>query len=749
MQRTTIGIGIALTLGLLASASAGTGKRAIEFEGVQARAQEPQLMEKGMLRSDLRVLRGLRIREQVWLIAAPREVWDAQVARGLLAALDADPGRFGDFVQGLPSTVARSGPAIEGGQLRLKLTGHGDGLISVHLPALLSAAPDGGALLNAQHPNKAHLLAGFELNSGSSVTAVHVPRALRPLSRGLPPDVPLQPVSVGAGWVGLGEDAGSGDDARALRKELDRMTTLSSVGLEALRPWPRRSGNLADLLRSVRLKTQALAVPEGPSRTLTQRPTSYASETRTVRHPSRYVALAAPVAVAGDPGGAMMVLGVIGFYRPLLLSLEEAPLALDVDPVEFARAVHAGELPFVEDAGDVLFYAPWLTRWKAGQARAGKGKAWSPDEAREQIRGWADRYGLRGLVRAADGLLPLRMTAISEKDRAELIDSAQVARGQVFSEDVSAWLKHQEPGLKQGKQAPLWTYKAVNGGERIEASFSLPSGAVASAAGPSYLGGTARGGGGGGGGAESLGSSRGGGGSTSTSALAVEILDLYTASAFCPLGREADAGVELALDGLGEGQTARFKVEWDLMIAGRSVRRDAFEITREAGTHEVDFEISCPQDPGSGELELVLVDTEGNIAAEGTLAMDVRTAGGRSWPALRRPSAKSCVVPDLGGDGGEFSVSKTKGLTAEQVKAGVRGFQEQTLRCHEQSAARGQVQLELHVGCDGVVISSDVLDDGTGDAVFSECVADTFEYASFAAHDRDGGVVFVVPLRYD
>ncbi len=154
MQRTMIGIGIALTLGLLASASAGTGKRAIEFEGVQARAQEPQLMEKGMLRSDLRVLRGLRIREQVWLIAAPREVWDAQVARGLLAALDADPGRFGDFVQGLPSTVARSGPAIEGGQLRLKLTGHGDGLISVHLPALLSAAPDGGALLNAQHPNK-------------------------------------------------------------------------------------------------------------------------------------------------------------------------------------------------------------------------------------------------------------------------------------------------------------------------------------------------------------------------------------------------------------------------------------------------------------------------------------------------------------------------------------------------------------------------------------------------------------------
>jgi len=748
VQRTTVGIVAALTLALLAPASAGTGVRPIEFEGVAARDKDPQLMEKGMLRSDLRVLRGLRIREQVWMLAAPRETWDAEVVDGLLAALDADPAAFADFVQGLPSSVARSGPAIEGGQLRVKLTGNGDGLLSVHLPALLSAAPDGGPLLNTKHPNKAHLLAGLELNSSSTVTDVHLPRGLRPLSRGLPPKVRLQPVSGGAGWVGLGETSGSGDDARPPRKELDRMTTLSSVEMEALRPWPRRSGSLVELLRSVRLDTRALAVPEGPARTLTQDPAGYGAEDRTVRHPSRYVALAAPVAVASENGGAMMVLGVIGFYRPLLLSLEEAPLFLGVDAVEFARAVHGGEVPFIEDAGDVLFYEPWLARWKDGKARSTKGKSWSVEAAREEIRGWADRYGLRGLVRAADGPLPLRMNTIPDKERADLIDSAQVARAVAWSEDVSAWLKHQEPGLKQGKQAPLWSYKAVNGGERIEASFSLPRVAVASTARPSYLGGVGRSGGGGGG-AESLGSGGGGGGAVSTSDLAVEILELYTGSAFCPLGREADAGVELALDGLGEGQKARLKVEWDLMMGGRSVRRDAFEITREAGTHEVDFEVPCPPDPGSGELELVLVDAEGKIAAEGSLAMSVRAPGGRSWAALKKPSAKTCIVPNLGGGGGEFSVSKTKGLSADQVKAGVRGFQEQTLRCHDGTAARGQVQLELHVGCDGVVISSDVLEDGTGDAAFSECVADTFEYASFSAHDRDGGVVFVVPLRYD
>ncbi len=744
-------IALALSAALLGTATADTGRRAIEFQGVAARDQDAQLMEKGMLRSELRVLRGLRIREQLWILAADRDIWQTQVADGLLAALDADPALFGAFVQGLPSSVARSGPAIEGGQLRLKLPGNGDGLISLHLPALLSAAPDAAPLLNANDPNKAHLLAGFELNATSAATRVHLPRALRPLSRGRPPDVPLQPVVAAGGWVGLGEESGAGDDARALRKELDRMTTLSSVSMEELRPWPRRSGNLTELLRSVRIKTQALAVPEGAARTLTQDPGTWAAEARTVKHPSRYVALTAPVAVGSASGDAMMVLAAVAFYRPLVLTLEEAPLALGIDAVQFARAVHEGELPFIDDGGAVLFYAPWLTRWAEGRGRPGKGKPWSVAEAREQIRGWADRYGLRGLLRAADGPLPMRMFPIPDKERADLIDSAQLVRGELLPEDVSAWLKHQEPGLKQGKQAPLWSYKAVNGGERVEASFSLPSGAVASNSSPGYLnglGGT-RGSGGGGGGAESLGTGGGAQSAGTTSALAVELLDLYSGSAFCPLGREADAGLELALDGLGEGQTARLQVEWDLMVAGRSVRRDAFTVTKEAGTHEIDFQVPCPNEAGVGALELVLVDTDGNIAAQGTLALDVRAAGGRSWPALRKPGPKACVQPDLGDDGAEFSVGTTKGLSPEQVKAGIRGFQEQTLRCHDRSAARGQVQLELHVGCDGVVISSEIFEDGTGDVTFSECVAATFQYASFAAHDRDGGVVFVVPLRYD
>lgn len=749
MRFTTIGLAGTLSLALLATASGGTGKRAITFEGVAARDQGPELMEKGMLRSDLRVLRGLRIREQAWLIAAPRDVWEQAVAPGLREALDTDPARFADFVQGLPGSVARSGPAIEGGQLRLKLTSNGDGLISVHLPALLSSAPDGHPLLNSKHPNKAHLLAGVELNGGSAVTDVYVPRGLRPLSRGLPPRVPVQPVDVGAGWVGLAERSGSGDDARPLRKELDKMTTLSSVELGDLRPWPRRSGSLVELLRSVRLETEALATPEGPYRTMTQAASSYATEKRTVRHPSRYVALTAPVAVASDSGGAMMVLGVIGFYRPMLVSLEEAPFVTGSDALTLAHAVHEGEIPFLEDGGDVLFYPPWLERWASGGSKSVKGKAQAPDEARDTVRGWADKYGLRGLVRAADGPMPLRMAAISEKERADLIDSKQVARGRVWLEDLTAWLKHAEPGLKQGKQAPLWSYKAVNGGERIEASFSLPTGAVASSSRPSYLGGFGARSSGGGGGAEALGTSSTGGGAAITSDLAIEILEMYTGSAFCPLGREADAGVELALDGLGEGQTARLQVEWDLVMKGRSVRRDAFSIEREAGTHEVDFDVPCPKDAGGAELELVLVDADGNIAAEASLAMDVRAPGGRSWAALAKPRPKSCIEPDLGGGGDDFSVAKTKGLSAEQIRAGVRSFQEQTLRCHEGSGASGQVQLELHVGCDGVVISSDVLEDGTGDAAFSECVAETFAYAGFAAHDRDGGVVFVVPLRYD
>ncbi len=738
------------SLGLGADVSAAS--RAVTFDGVYARDQDAQTMEKGLLRADLRTLRGMRDRTAVWMLAAPGDTWEADVAPALRTALAADPGALDGALGALPTAVLRAGPSLEGGQVRVKLDGGGDGLLSVHMPALLSDQAAGEALVNSVHPNKALFLAGFELKAGGpGVTAVHLPRGLRPMARGLPPQVPLVPIGAGASWVGLGDDDATGDEARTLRKELGRLQTVPSVPVDVLRETPRRSGSLTEWLRSSRLSVTALATPEGVYRTLTQAPSGWSTETRTVRHPTRHLALSAPLAVQGaDGGGAAMVFAVIAQYTPLLLTLEEAPLWLGVDADAFARAVAGGEVPFLRDGAEVLFYRPWLDRWRAGGAHEPGGKAWSSSEAPAQVTAWGDKYKLKGLARAAEGALPMRMAPVPGSARSELIDPTQVAWAEAWSDDVAAWLKHLEPSLKQGKQAPLWAFAPASGGMLLEGSFKLPRGAVAQS-GPSYLEGAGiRGAGGTGGGAERISGSAGGSvASAAAGAVAVEILEVYTGDAFCPLGRRADAGVAFAVDGVPEGQTVPLSVEWDLLMKGRSVRRDAFPVRREAGTHELDFEVPCPDEAGAASLEVALVDAGGAIVAEGTLALDARAYGGRSYAALRMPAPKQCVGADLAGGDEEFSVASTKGLSGAQVQAAVRGFQEQTLRCYEAGGGNGTVQLELHVGCDGVVLGSEVTADTTGDRAFAQCVADTFRYAPFPAHDREGGALFEVPLRYD
>ncbi|MCO4772879.1 MAG: hypothetical protein KDA24_22800 [Deltaproteobacteria bacterium] len=744
-------LGMALCAVSLSLTGPQAASRAVSFDGVWARAQDAHTMEKGLLRSDLRTLRGMRDRTAVFLIAAPGDRWDREVAPALVKALDADPASFEKALTVLHSDVVRAGPNIEGGQLRVRLDGGGDGLLSVHLPALLSAEQAGVSLTNSSPPNKAHFLAGFELKAGGpGVTKVHVPRGLRPLSRGLPPRVPLVSVEKGATWIALGDDEGSGDDARALRKVLGKLTAIPDLPMEQLRATPRRSASLVDSLRSVRLSGPALATPEGPYRTLTQAPSSWSLETRTVRHPSRYLALGAPVAVVGDEGNAAtMVLGVVAFYTPLILTLEEAPLLVGADPKAFAEAVHRGEVPFLREGSELLFYRPWVERWASGGGKKPGGKMLPAADAASTVAGWGERYKLKGLTRASQAPLPLRLGRVPSKEREQLIDSAQVAWTVAWPDDLSAWLKHLEPTLKQGKQKPLWAFDPTEGGLLVDGSFSLPKGAVASSS-PSYLSGLGARGGGSGGGAETLrgsaGESRGGGGS---SALSVDILDMFSGDAFCPLGRRADAGVEFALDGVAEGQPVALQLEWDLRMGGRSVRMDAFKVRKEAGTHEVDFEVPCPDTAGSAQLEVVLVDPSGAIAAEGTLQLDARAYGGRSFSALRMPSAKQCLHANLNGGDDEFSVATTKGLSSAQVQAAVRGFQEQTLRCYAGGGGNGTVQLEVLVGCDGLVMTSEVMDDTTGDTEFAECIAETFKFAPFPAHDRDGGALFEVPLRYD
>ena len=167
----------------------------------------------------------------------------------------------------------------------------------------------------------------------------------------------------------------------------------------------------------------------------------------------------------------------------------------------------------------------------------------------------------------------------------------------------------------------------------------------------------------------------------------------------------------------------------------------------------MEFSVGCPDEEGQAELYVaLLVPGQEELLTETEIPLDVRPPGGRSWPALRMHEPRACLAA-VGAEGAAdeegFSMGGSVGLSPEQISSSVRSFQRQTLRCREGRSASGTVQLELTVGCDGRVSESEVLVDGTGDSSFADCVARTFSYASFPAHDMPDGVLFGLPLRYE
>ncbi|MCP4867347.1 MAG: hypothetical protein GY898_01345 [Proteobacteria bacterium] len=228
----------------------------------------------------------------------------------------------------------------------------------------------------------------------------------------------------------------------------------------------------------------------------------------------------------------------------------------------------------------------------------------------------------------------------------------------------------------------------------------------------------------------------------------LDILDFYVGS--CRPGDALDAAVEFTLDGLAEGELAELTVEWDFYVDGRNVKRDSSTVAREAGPQEVELEVICPSQTGAGELQVLLVWADKELQAEGATDVAVRGSTRRTYAKLSMPSAKRCLTSLTGDDSGDdYGMQLEVGLDGEQISSSVRGFQEQTLRCHpEDGEVTGQVNLEISVGCDGRVKNVTVLDDDTGDSAFAQCVADTMGFCPFDAHARDE-VIFELPLRYE
>ena len=768
---------VVLTVGV-ASAARKKAERELTFDGVLIRDQDPTTMEKGLLRTEPRVLRGFRSREALWVLVAPsRAAWERDVAPGLAEALDKPPVDFKTFASFLPASIGRAGPHMAGALLHVELPAErGRGLIAFHLPPLINEGREGTGLLNSPAPNLGQWISGADVSSASesassTVTSLYMPGWPGPLGRSGPPTVPMRPLPEGGAgsFVLFGGQVADGDQGGGLRESLWDYATEDELPLSPMETFPRRLDSLGQMLRSVRLDGRALDTAEGAYATLSQAPGHWTWSERPVRHPTRYLSLAAPVTVAipgqehGDVHSA--VVGIVAFYSPLVMDIEEAPLWLGVDPEEFAAAVHRGEIPFLRDGEDVLFYRGHLARWMRKEARETSGKGDAPDAAAELARSWGDRYKLRGLDRASRGPLPQRFTPIPEKERAELVDERLAARGLVHKDDLAAWLRHFEPKLKPGDLDPSWALSfSVTAAElpvrfSLEASWQPEPERVATAGGSAAVADQwgARGSGGGGGAAATADLSSGGGGGPTTTAwsgdLSLQLLDLYSADTVCRMGSEATVAVEFDLGGVPEGSAAKLRVEWDLLRDGRSVQRDAWNLERGSGSHEVEFAVPCPEQEGMAELYLALLAPgHDDLITDSEMPLDVKPPGGRSWPALRMPEPKSCLAA-IGGEGASdedgFSMGGSVGLSADQVSSAVRGFQRQTLRCRDGRVASGTVILDVTVGCDGRVSAVEVLSDETGSDGFADCVARVFGYAPFPVHDMPDGANFGLPLRYE
>ncbi len=746
------------TAAVLAKKAAGPA-----FVGTQVRTQDPVTMERGLSRAELSVLRTMRSREALWLFVAPsRAEWDKDVAEGLSEALAKSPALFRTWASFLPPTIGRAGPDIAGGLLHVELPdSRGRGLLGVYMPPLINDGRRGTALLNSPEPNRGRFVSGVDVGRASDgadrmLRGLFLPSWPGGLGRTGLAQVPLRPLPDGGeGSLTLYR----GDVGEEHGEALWDLAGSRQIPLEPMETFPRKLAGIGDLLRSIRLDRSTVVADEGTAVTYALAAKHWTVEERPVRHPTRYAAMSAPIAVDLDGTEHAAALGVVAFYTPLLMRADEAAAWLNVDGREFALAVHRGELPFFRDGGELWFLRGWLQRWKAGEAMEVGRKPMTPEQAADQARAWS-KGKLRGIDRAAEGPLPQRFVPIPESEQAELVDERLTVRAVVDREDLTAWLKRFEPTLKPGDREPAWTLTEVDDAAELPVTFSLEQASEperAAASSTSASGGwTARGSTGTAGAATATFEDDEAAGVTAAAFdgdLSLAILDLYAADGICRIGTEIDAALSFDVGGVPEGRSAKLKVEWDLVQDGRWIKTSSFDVERGAGSHEVEFTVACPKEEGAAELSLALLPAgkEGQML-ETALPLEVRPPGGRSWPALRMPEAKTCLGPAAAegtADDEGFSMGGSQGLTGAQISSSARAFQRQTLRCREGRSVSGTVQLELTVGCDGRVSNVDVLAAGTDDSDFADCVARTMGYAEFPAHDLPDGAVFGLPLRFE
>ncbi|MCA9569623.1 MAG: LysM peptidoglycan-binding domain-containing protein [Myxococcales bacterium] len=121
--------------------------------------------------------------------------------------------------------------------------------------------------------------------------------------------------------------------------------------------------------------------------------------------------------------------------------------------------------------------------------------------------------------------------------------------------------------------------------------------------------------------------------------------------------------------------------------------------------------------------------------------------GGPTVPRLKKPRPKKCLAgpTDVEGDQG-FAIAQ--GLTHEGTSAAMNAFLPNVGSCLvDLPPPSGPLNLEIAVGCDGVVDSVTVRGGHDWSTAHADCLVEALQFAEFPAHARPDGDSFVYPLR--
>ena len=794
------------------AADAGRG-RDLRVEGLDLKERSSEAAERAVLSTPPDEVRTFLSRTAAWVIVADsRSDWDRYVAPALQDGLGrgGGPEALASALGAVPSAIRVSGPDLEGGLVRLDLPAdRGRVYVAWHLPELLKGGRDSGALLNSRRPNVGLFLAGADVRreakdaEGERLTGLYVPATPKGLTRGLPPAMEVRELpGDGRGSLAIfGGRGGSGEEGELILEDLKRFVGRDDLDAGRMRGWPK-NGVLQQALRTIRVPSDRMLRDGDWYEALSLDPDSWRFEQAQVRHPARYLAVAAPIVTTSKEGGRetrrSALVGLVAFYAPLLMAPDEAAAYAGRGTRDFFAAVQAGEVPFLRHGEELWFYRGHLDRWREGDAKRPGGRARSYKDAKKQAFGWADRERSRALDLAARGPLPFRYQPIPKDELEEMVDRRRRARGRIYRDDLAEWLRHFDGDLDAGDLEPVFALAERGGFANLRGTWAEPSSApavvasrsepernadgLARAPRPSWMeddmedavvdegageSATPR--------SEDEGDGDAwqdvdldsvdaawpadepeekeepmiGLGPGPATMARIHVFDFYT-SGVCRPGESLDPVVEFVFDGPGDGELGEIQVEWDMVVGGVNLRRDSFTVEREAGSHELEFDVVCPDAQGQAELHLLMRYPDRGVEAASMTRATVRGAAVRTWAKLSKPSPKRCLEPMFDVDSDEdFGIQQAQGLEPEEISRAVRDFQEQTLRCQADREVSGTVQLEMTVGCDGVVKGVEVVENDTGEATFGSCVADTMSCCPFPAHAREGGVIFVLPLRFE